>query len=113
MISLLTTVVFQAWKLWRDANPLKLVDNLLGGAFPVDEALRCIQFGLLCTQRDPNCRPEMPCVLKILEGDEPQVEPKVEVQKPPIPREDVPTGGVHSNEPISNATMEIIETLER
>ncbi|KAG6398405.1 hypothetical protein SASPL_139865 [Salvia splendens] len=70
-----------AWKLWSDANPLKLVDKLLGGAFPVDEALRCIQ-----------------------EGDEPQVEPKVEVQKPPLPREDVPTGGVHSNEPVVLST---------
>ncbi|KAL1538813.1 non-specific serine/threonine protein kinase [Salvia divinorum] len=102
-----------AWKLWSDANPFKLVDSLLGVAFPVDEALRCIQVGLLCTQRDPNCRPEMPCVLKILEGDEPKVEPKVEQQKPLLHGEDVAAGGVQSNEPVSNATMELIETLER
>lgn len=50
----------------------------------------------------------MPLVLKILEGDEPQVEPKVEKQKPLLHREDVPSGDVHTNEPVSNAKIELI-----
>ncbi|KAH6791928.1 hypothetical protein C2S52_002405 [Perilla frutescens var. hirtella] len=102
-----------AWKLWNEENPLNLVDNLLGDSFSVDEALRCIQVGLLTTQRDPNCRPEMPSVLKILEGDEPQAELKVAQQKPGRSGEDVPSCDVHTDEPISNATIELNDTLER
>ncbi|KAK4393196.1 Cysteine-rich receptor-like protein kinase [Sesamum angolense] len=70
-----------AWKLWNEGKPLDLVDESLAGAFAVEEALRCIQVGLLCIQDEPNHRPEMYSVIKMLEGEELVVEP----QKPPPP----------------------------
>ncbi|KAL0343788.1 UNVERIFIED_CONTAM: Receptor-like protein kinase FERONIA [Sesamum angustifolium] len=71
----------QAWKLWNEGKALDLVDESLAGAFAVEEALRCIQVGLLCTQDEPNRRPEMYSVIKMLEGEELVVEP----QKSPPP----------------------------
>ncbi|KAL0377606.1 UNVERIFIED_CONTAM: putative receptor-like protein kinase [Sesamum radiatum] len=68
-----------AWKLWNEGKAVDLVDESCVGAFQVEEALRCIQVGLLCTQEEPNHRPEMYSVLKMLEGEEPVLEP----QKPP------------------------------
>ncbi|KAL6572807.1 hypothetical protein OROHE_002283 [Orobanche hederae] len=64
-----------AWELWNKGRSYDLMDESLEGAFPVEEALRCIEVGLLCTQTEPNHRPTMPCVVKMLEGDEPLVDP--------------------------------------
>ncbi|KAL3624077.1 hypothetical protein CASFOL_032893 [Castilleja foliolosa] len=63
-----------ARELWNEGKACNLVDESLEGAFPEDEALRCIQVGLLCTQTEANNRPTMPSVLKILEGNELLVE---------------------------------------
>ncbi|KAL0377604.1 UNVERIFIED_CONTAM: Receptor-like protein kinase FERONIA [Sesamum radiatum] len=67
------------WRLCNEGKEEELVDESLGGAFPVEEAIRCIQVGLLCTQDEPYHRPEMRYVIKMLEGEEPIVEP----QEPP------------------------------
>lgn len=68
MYTYIHIVKLQAQNLWDEANALDLVDNSVG-AFSADEALRCIQAALLCTQWDPDQRPEMPSVLKLLNGD--------------------------------------------
>ncbi|KAL2241712.1 UNVERIFIED_CONTAM: Receptor-like protein kinase FERONIA [Sesamum indicum] len=62
--------VSMAWELWNQGKAVELVDGLLGGAFPVEEAIRCIRLALLCTEEDPNRRPEMYSVLKMLQGEE-------------------------------------------
>ncbi|GFP99088.1 putative receptor-like protein kinase at5g39000 [Phtheirospermum japonicum] len=82
-----------AWEVWKEGRTYDLIDKSLEGAFPVYEALRCIQVGVLCTQTEPNHRPAMPSVLKMLEGDEPLVEPQQEREY--------------------SATFELDDTLER
>ncbi|KAK4477562.1 hypothetical protein RD792_016794 [Penstemon davidsonii] len=63
-------LVAYAWKLWIEGNILHLVDESIEGAFSEEEALRCIQVGLLCTQEDPHHRPNISSVLKMLLGEE-------------------------------------------
>ncbi|KAK4393199.1 putative receptor-like protein kinase [Sesamum angolense] len=66
-----------AWMLWNEGKAAEIVDeSLVGGTFPVEEAVRCIQLALLCTEEEPNRRPEMHSVLKILEGEELIAEPQ-------------------------------------
>lgn len=61
----------QAWKLWiEEGDVLDHVDESLAGEFSEEEALRCIQVGLLCTQDEPEKRPTMPCALEMLLGEE-------------------------------------------
>ncbi|KAK4477588.1 hypothetical protein RD792_016824 [Penstemon davidsonii] len=62
-----------AWKHFRHGITPELVDESIWGAFPKEEASRCIQVGILCTQQEPHHRPTMSSVLKILLGlDSPQ-----------------------------------------
>uniref|UniRef100_A0A803N944 Uncharacterized protein n=1 Tax=Chenopodium quinoa TaxID=63459 RepID=A0A803N944_CHEQI len=56
-----------AWRLWNEGAHLNLVDSALGkNDFSKDEVERCIQVGLLCTQEDPDKRPNMASVLIML-----------------------------------------------
>ncbi|KAL3813484.1 hypothetical protein ACJIZ3_014752 [Penstemon smallii] len=64
------TLVEYAWKLWIEGNILHLVDESIEGAFSEEEALRCIQVGLLCTQPNRHHRPTISYVLKMLLGEE-------------------------------------------
>lgn len=48
---------------------MELLDASFGGHFPVSEALRCIQVGLLCVQQRPEDRPTMSCVLIMLDRE--------------------------------------------
>ncbi|KAK6129125.1 hypothetical protein DH2020_037129 [Rehmannia glutinosa] len=66
-----------AWKLWKERKPLDLVDESLRGTFPADEVLRCIQVGLLCTEKQPQRRPTMPSVLKMLLGEDLSLQEKI------------------------------------
>ncbi|KAK4417581.1 Receptor-like protein kinase FERONIA [Sesamum alatum] len=91
-----------AWMLWNEGKAVDLVDESLGGAFPVEEALRCIQVGLLCTQDEPYHRPEMHSVIKMLEGEELVVEPQP------------PARFVYDDAAsVSDATFEYDDTLQR
>ncbi|CAA0828355.1 Putative receptor-like protein kinase [Striga hermonthica] len=65
-----------ARKLWDEGKACDLVDESLEGAFLEEEAMRCIQVGLLCTQTEPNLRPQMANVLKMLEGNELLLDPR-------------------------------------
>ncbi|KAL0450449.1 UNVERIFIED_CONTAM: Receptor-like protein kinase FERONIA [Sesamum latifolium] len=55
-----------AWELWSEGRALDLIDESVGGAFPAEEALRCIHVGLLCTQQQPYHRPTMRSVIVLL-----------------------------------------------
>nr|GEU77467.1 receptor-like serine/threonine-protein kinase SD1-8 [Tanacetum cinerariifolium] len=57
------------WMLWREGNPLELVDEFLVEKFSEDEVLRCIQIGLLCAQEQPEDRPSMSKVLLMLSSE--------------------------------------------
>ncbi|KAH6791927.1 hypothetical protein C2S52_002404 [Perilla frutescens var. hirtella] len=70
-------LISNAWKLWIEGNVSDLVDECLGGAFSEEEAVRCIQVGILCTQIEPQQRPAMPCVLKMLLGEELSLQQKM------------------------------------
>ncbi|KAL8044909.1 hypothetical protein ABFX02_08G077000 [Erythranthe guttata] len=70
-----------ASKLWNEGRPLEMVDKSLFGVFYADEALRCIQVGLLCTQNEPMYRPTMPCVLKMLQEQDLEIEFPVEARQ--------------------------------
>ncbi|KAI3462614.1 hypothetical protein Pfo_019277 [Paulownia fortunei] len=63
--------------LWNEGKALDLVDKSNRGAFSEDEALRCIQVGLSCTQYEPHHRPTMPSVLEMLLGEELSLQEKI------------------------------------
>lgn len=56
----------QAWIHWRDGRPLELLDPTLEGFYLIDEAIKCIQIGLLCVQKDPADRPTMASIVLAL-----------------------------------------------
>ncbi|KAL0343783.1 UNVERIFIED_CONTAM: G-type lectin S-receptor-like serine/threonine-protein kinase [Sesamum angustifolium] len=76
-----TIVVDYAWKLWKEGKAAELVDEsvLTEGAFAVEEAIRCVQVALLCTEEEHNRRPEMSSVIRMLEGEEAIAEPQTMV----------------------------------
>ncbi|KAK9155974.1 hypothetical protein Sjap_003454 [Stephania japonica] len=55
-----------AWRLWRDGNPLELVDESIASSCVPSEVLRCIHVALLCVQHYPNDRLSMPLVSLML-----------------------------------------------
>ncbi|XAR53752.1 Non-specific serine/threonine protein kinase [Bertholletia excelsa] len=57
---------FQAWKLWKEGTPLKLMDPTLEGTYSSNEVMKCIHIGLLCVQADPDARPSMAKVMHML-----------------------------------------------
>ncbi|XP_072955789.1 uncharacterized protein [Typha angustifolia] len=58
-----------AWSLWEEGNAMQLLDESMGSSFPLDEALRCIQLGLLCVQEHPEDRPTTSSVVLVLGGE--------------------------------------------
>lgn len=56
----------QAWKLWKEGEPLKLLDLKLKDSYSEHEVVRCIHIGLLCVQEYPKDRPTMSLILKML-----------------------------------------------
>ncbi|XP_058101810.1 putative serine/threonine-protein kinase [Magnolia sinica] len=59
-------LVTQAWELYNANELLQLVDPMLKGEFPGDEAVRFLKVALLCVQEMPGRRPQMPNVVKML-----------------------------------------------
>ncbi|KAL8228664.1 hypothetical protein R6Q57_013564 [Mikania cordata] len=57
------------WNLWKEGNALEVIDESLGAEFSKDEALRCIQIGLLCVQEHAEDRPNMAKVVLMLSSD--------------------------------------------
>lgn len=56
------------WEYWNQGMALQLVDRCLRDQYPPEEALRCIQIGLLCVQEDPTDRPSMSSLIVMLSG---------------------------------------------
>ncbi|XP_062088355.1 cysteine-rich receptor-like protein kinase 10 [Humulus lupulus] len=52
-----------AWKLWKEGNPLELLDPTLEHSYSENEVMRCINIGLLCVQEDPEDRPTMKTIV--------------------------------------------------
>ncbi|XP_024992414.1 G-type lectin S-receptor-like serine/threonine-protein kinase At1g61480 [Cynara cardunculus var. scolymus] len=57
------------WTLWKEGKALKLVDESIRDKFLEDEAIRCIQIGLLCVQEQKEDRPCMSKVLWMLNSE--------------------------------------------
>ncbi|XP_050369502.1 G-type lectin S-receptor-like serine/threonine-protein kinase At1g11410 isoform X2 [Argentina anserina] len=66
-------LVGQIWDLWIEGKALNMVDLSLGQSYPTDEAMRCIQIGLLCVQENAKDRPTMSEVVFML-GNETTVQ---------------------------------------
>uniref|UniRef100_J3MZX0 Receptor-like serine/threonine-protein kinase n=1 Tax=Oryza brachyantha TaxID=4533 RepID=J3MZX0_ORYBR len=60
-------LVFYAWNLWKEGKAENLVDPSIESCL-LDEALLCIQMGLLCVQENPDDRPSMYSVVFNLEN---------------------------------------------
>ncbi|XP_027343111.1 G-type lectin S-receptor-like serine/threonine-protein kinase At4g27290 [Abrus precatorius] len=58
-----------AWRLWKQGNPMELMDDYLGESYIISEALRCLQVGLLCLQHHPDDRPNMAAVIVMLTNE--------------------------------------------
>ncbi|GLU15287.1 hypothetical protein SLE2022_317890 [Rubroshorea leprosula] len=59
----------RAWDLYEKGELVQLVDSSLNGDYNIEEALRYLKIGLICTQDMPKLRPAMSTVLKMLVGD--------------------------------------------
>ncbi|PKI40210.1 hypothetical protein CRG98_039403 [Punica granatum] len=57
------------WKHWSEGIPLKLVDPALGNSYSANEVIRCIHIGLLCVQDDPDDRPTVDSVIRMLNSE--------------------------------------------
>ncbi|KAI8567458.1 hypothetical protein RHMOL_Rhmol02G0123400 [Rhododendron molle] len=62
------TLLGLAWKLWLEGKALELLNEQIDD-FPIPEALKCIQVGLLCVQHHPEDRPTMSSVLLALDSE--------------------------------------------
>ncbi|WCJ42961.1 S-locus lectin protein kinase family protein [Euphorbia peplus] len=64
------------WELWSEGRAMEIVDSSLIESYNPDEALRCIQVGLLCVQEDAMERPTMLEVILMLKSETPLPCPK-------------------------------------
>ncbi|GLT83447.1 hypothetical protein SLE2022_017370 [Rubroshorea leprosula] len=65
-----------AWTLWKEGNPLELVDEFLGGYYSLSEVFRCIHVSLLCVQQNPEDRPTVSSVVLMLASEIELPQPK-------------------------------------
>ena len=56
----------QAWRLWNEERPLKLINEPEQDSFTLSEIIRCIHVGPLCVQQRPEDRPNMSSVIVML-----------------------------------------------
>lgn len=64
----MTTLFMQAWKLWKDGEPLELLDPTIRESYTPNEVMRCVHIGLLCVQEDPADRPSMASIVLMLDS---------------------------------------------
>ncbi|KAH7867464.1 hypothetical protein Vadar_033864 [Vaccinium darrowii] len=77
-------LVDKAWELYRENTLVELVDPVLNGNFPEEEAVRFLKVALLCVQEIAKKRPEISEALKML-TDETEIR-NVEILQPgPVP----------------------------
>ncbi|XP_065877252.1 G-type lectin S-receptor-like serine/threonine-protein kinase RKS1 isoform X2 [Euphorbia lathyris] len=70
------SLIDHVWELWRQDRGIEIVDSSLEGSYPRDEALRCIQIGLLCVQENAEDRPTMVEVVLMLGSEKAPPYPK-------------------------------------
>ncbi|XP_027910078.1 G-type lectin S-receptor-like serine/threonine-protein kinase CES101 [Vigna unguiculata] len=68
-VDLPLNLIGHAWELWKEGEPLQLVDPSLSESFDIDEVKRCIQVGLLCVAQYANDRPTMCDVVSMLTNE--------------------------------------------
>lgn len=56
----------QVWGKWTTGLTADIVDPSLGGQYPEDEILSCVEVGLLCVQENPVDRPDASTVALML-----------------------------------------------
>ncbi|XP_028959068.1 G-type lectin S-receptor-like serine/threonine-protein kinase RKS1 isoform X3 [Malus domestica] len=61
-------LIGHVWQLWSEDRALEIVDSSLESYAP-DEAMRCIQVGLLCVEEESKNRPSMSAVVFMLSGE--------------------------------------------
>ncbi|XAR69082.1 Non-specific serine/threonine protein kinase [Bertholletia excelsa] len=62
-------LVDRAWEMYKENTLVELVDPVLRGDFPKEEAIRFLKVGLLCVQETSRQRPVMPHVLRMLTNE--------------------------------------------
>jgi hypothetical protein len=76
--TLTNSIWLQAWKLFEENNSLELLDSTVrDGCSPaeLEQAVTCIQVGLLCVQESPSRRPQMAAVIPMLSHQQVLVRP--------------------------------------
>ncbi|KAI3753818.1 hypothetical protein L2E82_25882 [Cichorium intybus] len=64
-----------AWRLYRNAKQLDLIDENIKSSYVQSQVNRAIHIGLLCVQKYPEDRPDMPLVVVMLGSQIPLPEP--------------------------------------
>ncbi|KAM0945873.1 putative protein kinase RLK-Pelle-DLSV family [Dioscorea sansibarensis] len=64
------SLIRNMWHLWVEGRALELMDTLLEGSYPINEAMKCIKIGLLCVQENTELRPTMSLVVHMLRSDD-------------------------------------------
>ncbi|KAL7265100.1 hypothetical protein ACSBR1_002953 [Camellia fascicularis] len=62
-------LVDKAWEMYKANNLVALVDPVLNGDFPEEEAIRFLEVGLLCVQETSSLRPSMSRAVKMLTNE--------------------------------------------
>ncbi|KAH7686139.1 Non-specific serine/threonine protein kinase protein [Dioscorea alata] len=75
------TLIRNMWHLWVEGRAVELMDPLLEGSYPINEAMKCIKIGLLCVQENIEVRPTMSLVVHMLRSVDETVFP--EPSQPP------------------------------
>ncbi|KAJ9168974.1 hypothetical protein P3X46_020446 [Hevea brasiliensis] len=70
------SLIGHVWELWREDRALEIIDSSLKDSYNPDEALRCIQVGLLCVQEAAFDRPTMLQVVLMLSSETTLPSPK-------------------------------------
>ncbi|XP_071697013.1 G-type lectin S-receptor-like serine/threonine-protein kinase At4g27290 isoform X2 [Rutidosis leptorrhynchoides] len=65
-----------AWRLYKQGKQLELIDVTVESSYVQQEVKRAIHIGLLCVQKYPEDRPDMPLVVLMLSSDIPLPEPR-------------------------------------
>ncbi|WJX93845.1 hypothetical protein P8452_75331 [Trifolium repens] len=104
-------LIGHAWRLWKEGMIHTLIDDNLMETCNFNEALRCIQIGLLCLQHHPDDRPNMTSVVVMLKSNnaipQPQ-EPGYLLKTAPIERELFSSDGETSSS-INQVTISILD----
>jgi hypothetical protein len=107
VLQAILTIFFQAWKLWKEGRPLKLIDKKIGDSCFISQILHCFHVSLLCVQQNLEDRPIMSSVILMLVSDFELPEPK----QPGFFLKDSSEGESYTSKQLPSSTNEITITL--